>query len=104
MVVLPALGGETISARCPLPIGVIKAITRVVSTFGVVSKRKRWFGYTGGSLENCGRRVACSGARPLTVARRTNWVYLPPLRPLPGAAGAPPTLVWPGRATAGEKS
>src|SRR5699024_3641702 len=95
MVVLPALGGETISARCPLPIGMIKSITRVVSTFGVVSKRKRWFGYSGVSLENCGRLLACSGSRPLTVSTRTNWLYLRRLRPLPCEWVAPPTLTWP---------
>ncbi|CAB4856720.1 unannotated protein [freshwater metagenome] len=40
-IVLPALGGETISPRWPLPIGAIKSITRVVRMFGSVSRRKR---------------------------------------------------------------
>ena len=34
-IVLPALGGETIRPRWPLPIGVIRSMTRVVSLLGV---------------------------------------------------------------------
>ena len=41
IVVLPALGGETIRARWPLPIGMIRSMTRVVSRSGVVSRRSR---------------------------------------------------------------
>ena len=33
----------------------IRSITRVVSRFGVVSRRSRWFGYSGVSLLNSGR-------------------------------------------------
>ena len=44
IVVLPALGGDTISARWPFPIGMIRSITRVVSRSVVVSSRSRWLG------------------------------------------------------------
>ena len=43
-IVLPALGGETISARCPLPIGMTRSITRVVRMCGSVSRRSRSWG------------------------------------------------------------
>ena len=44
IVVLPALGGETISARWPLPIGMTRSMTRVVSLCGSVSRRSRSLG------------------------------------------------------------
>lgn len=44
IVVLPAFGGDTIRARWPLPIGMIRSMTRVVSRSGVVSNRRRWLG------------------------------------------------------------
>ena len=44
IVVLPAFGGETISARWPLPIGMTRSITRVVSLCGSVSRRSRSLG------------------------------------------------------------
>ena len=40
-IVLPAFGGETISARWPLPIGMTRSMTRVVSMCGSVSRRSR---------------------------------------------------------------
>ncbi|SIN46538.1 Uncharacterised protein [Mycobacteroides abscessus subsp. abscessus] len=72
IVVLPALGGETINARCPLPIGMIRSITRVVSFSVVVSNRRRWFGYSGVSLVKSGRFLASSTGPPLTESSRTN--------------------------------
>ena len=72
IVVLPAFGGDTISARWPLPIGMIRSITRVVSRSGVVSRRSRWFGYSGVSLVKSGRFLASSTGPPLTVSRRTS--------------------------------
>jgi hypothetical protein len=42
--VLPALGGATIRARCPLPTGMRRSATRVVRACGSVSSRSRWFG------------------------------------------------------------
>ena len=44
IVVLPAFGGDTISARWPLPIGMTRSMTRVVSLCGSVSRRSRSFG------------------------------------------------------------
>ena len=41
IMVLPAFGGLTISARWPLPIGMTRSITRVVSRCGSVSSRSR---------------------------------------------------------------
>jgi hypothetical protein len=41
IVVLPALGGATIRARWPLPIGIIRSMTRVVSRSLSVSSRSR---------------------------------------------------------------
>ena len=72
IVVLPAFGGDTISARWPLPIGMIRSMTRVVSRSGVVSRRSRWFGYSGVSLVKSGRFLASSTGPPLTVSRRTS--------------------------------
>ena len=40
-IVLPAFGGETISARWPLPIGITRSMTRVVRMCGSVSRRSR---------------------------------------------------------------
>ena len=60
IVVLPAFGGETISARWPLPIGMTRSMTRVVSMCGSVSSRSRSFGYSGVSLVNSGRFLASS--------------------------------------------
>ena len=44
IVVLPAFGGDTISARWPLPTGITRSMTRVVSLCGSVSRRSRSFG------------------------------------------------------------
>ena len=55
--VLPAFGGDTISARCPLPTGITRSMTRVVSMCGSVSRRSRSFGYSGVSLVNSGRSL-----------------------------------------------
>ena len=49
-IVLPAFGGETISARWPLPSGMTRSITRVVRMCGSVSSRSRSCGYSGVSL------------------------------------------------------
>ena len=83
IVVLPAFGGDTISARCPLPIGMMRSITRVVSFFWSVSNRSRWFGYSGVSLANSGRALASSGVMPLTVSTRANGANFCRLRPRP---------------------
>ena len=54
-IVLPAFGGETISARWPLPIGMTRSMTRVVRMCGSVSRRSRSCGYSGVSLVNSTR-------------------------------------------------
>src|SRR5882672_1071264 len=41
MIVLPVFGGATISMRCPSPIGATMSITRVKSSFDVVSRTTR---------------------------------------------------------------
>ncbi len=38
-IVLPALGGETMSPRCPLPMGETRSMIRGVTALGVVSRR-----------------------------------------------------------------
>ena len=40
-IVLPALGGDTIRPRWPLPIGATRSMTRVVRMPGSVSRRSR---------------------------------------------------------------
>ncbi len=42
--VLPAFGGETMSPRCPLPIGDTRSMIRVESLDGSVSRRRRSVG------------------------------------------------------------
>ena len=39
MIVLPALGGETMSPRWPLPMGETRSMIRGVTALGVVSRR-----------------------------------------------------------------
>ena len=41
IIVLPALGGETMSPRCPLPIGAAMSMTRPIMSVGPVSSRSR---------------------------------------------------------------
>ena len=43
-IVLPALAGATMRPRWPLPIGLMRSMIRVVSTFGSVSSRRRCCG------------------------------------------------------------
>ncbi len=50
--VLPALGGETMRPRWPLPIGETRSMIRVVRMPGSVSSRRRSCGYSGVSLPN----------------------------------------------------
>ena len=65
VIVLPAFGGETMRPRWPLPIGETMSMMRPVSLFGVVSCLRRSCGYSGVSLLNCGRLIACSTVIPL---------------------------------------
>ena len=61
-IVLPALGGETIRPRWPLPIGATMSMTRAMRLVGSVSRRSRSCGYSGVSLLNSGRLRAASGS------------------------------------------
>ena len=90
-IVLPAFGGETISARCPFPMGITRSITRVVSKCGSVSSRRRDWGYSGVSLVNSTRFLAASGSRPFTVSRRTSGLYFSRRSPSRGCRIAPVT-------------
>ena len=72
IMVLPALDGETIRPRWPLPIGQIRSMIRPISWLGVVSSLSRSCGYSGVSLLNSSRFFACSGSTPLTVSSRTS--------------------------------
>ncbi len=88
-IVLPALGGDTISPRWPLPIGATRSMTRVVRLPGVVSRRRRSCGYRGVSFENSGRLRAASSGPPLTVSIRTRGVNFSLRSPSGGAFVAP---------------
>ena len=68
MIVLPALGGETISIRCPSPIGATMSITRVISSFVVVSITSRSSGSITVRFWNAVRLAASAGDRPSTVS------------------------------------
>ncbi len=69
--VLPALGGDTMSPRWPLPMGATRSMIRVVSTPGSVSRRSRSWGYSGVSFPNSSRPRASSTGWPLTESTRT---------------------------------
>ncbi len=75
-IVLPAFGGETMRPRWPLPIGATRSITRVVRTFGSVSRRRRSCGYSGVSLPKSARWRAGSALSPLTESSRTSALNL----------------------------
>ncbi len=74
--VLPALGGATISARWPLPTGMTRSITRVVSEPGPVSRRSRSVGCTGTRSAKALRDNARAASTPLTVSTRASWADL----------------------------
>ena len=87
--VLPALDGETIRPRWPLPIGATMSMTRVVRIDASVSSRSRSCAYSGVSLENSSRCLAVSTSPPLTVSMRTSGLNFS-LRSVSGAC-----LTWP---------
>ena len=60
--VLPVRGGATISPRCPLPIGVIRSITRMFSSVGSVSSFSRSSGCSGVRSSNTTFCVSRSGS------------------------------------------
>ena len=67
-VVLPALGGETIRARCPSPMGANMSTSRVAQSPGLFSILMRTLGKIGVSCPNTARRRECSGSEKLTVS------------------------------------
>ena len=82
MIVLPALGGETISMRWPRPMGETMSMTRVSVSLGVVSMISRSSGSMTVRFWKRVRAAACCGERPSTVSvrmscsrplRRTAW-------------------------------
>gem|GEM_PF-3823930 len=95
MRVLPALGGETIRPRWPLPIGATRSTTRGPIFLGSVSRRSRSCGYSGTSLLNSTRSLFSSGVRPLTEVSWTRaenfWRELLCCSPSRGARMAPTT-------------
>ena len=76
-VVLPALGGETIRPRWPLPIGASRSTMRAV-TFSLAPGISRWSRESGNSgvrSSKRGRLRAASGSRPETVSIRSSAGY-----------------------------
>ena len=65
IVVLPALGGETIKPRWPLPMGLTMSIARPVMESLPCSILSGSLGYTGVRSENLGRCLTSSGSKPL---------------------------------------
>ncbi len=91
IIVLPALDGETMRPRWPLPIGQTRSMIRVVMIVGSVSRRSRSCGYSGTSLANSGRVLACSGSRPLILSSRTRALNFSRRSPSRGCRIAPST-------------
>jgi predicted Kef-type K+ transport protein len=61
-VVLPALGGDTISALCPFPMGEKRSITLAVSSVRFVSRTSLSSGNMGVSFSKWGLFLASSGS------------------------------------------
>ncbi len=74
-VVLPALAGDRIRPRWPLPMGLIRLIRRWVRFFWSVSMSNISSGKTGTRVSKYGRRLAVSGSTPLTVSTRSRPQY-----------------------------
>ena len=78
-VVLPALGGDTIMPRCPLPIGEIRSTIRAVrlslSPASDISRFSRESGKSGVRSSKRGRLRASSGSIVETLSMRRNAGY-----------------------------
>ncbi len=74
MVVLPALGGDTMRPRWPLPMGDTRSTMRAVMLFTSpgVSRRSRSSGNNGVRSSKRGRRRASSGSLPFTWSTRSS--------------------------------
>ena len=66
-IVFPALGGETIRARCPLPMGQKRSTTRMARSLPFPSRRRDSLGETTSWAENSRTRDQAAGVIPLTV-------------------------------------
>ena len=76
IIVLPALDGETIRPRWPLPIGQTRSMIRVVMIVGSVSRRSRSCGYSGTSLVNSGRALGLLRVQPVDLVQADQRVEL----------------------------
>ena len=67
--VLPALGGDTMRPRWPLPIGEIRSMMRAVMLVGSSGSSRRSFSSGNSAVRSSkrGRFLAASGSPPLTV-------------------------------------
>ena len=76
-VVLPALGGETMRPRWPLPIGASRSTMRGVRSVlpSVVSSFSFSSGNSGVRSSKRGRRRATSGSMPATLSTRSSAGY-----------------------------
>ena len=70
IMVLPALGGETIMPRWPRPIGATRFMRRVERVWGLVSRLMRTLGKMGVRRSKLGRILATSGSTLLTASTR----------------------------------
>jgi hypothetical protein len=87
-IVLPALGGLTIRARWPLPIGLTMLTSRWLRFLGSLSRLISSSGWTGVRSLKIGRRRAVSVSTPLTASTRSIPQYFSASR---GARTAPLT-------------
>ncbi len=79
-VVLPALGGDTIRPRWPLPMGAIRSTIRDVMSSGWSSRssRRRSSGNSGVRSSKRGRSRASSGSMPFTLSMRSSAGFFSP--------------------------
>src|SRR5690242_7769023 len=66
-IVLPAFGGETMSARCPLPTGQRRSTMRMAMSSGAVVRRIRSFGSTAVRRAKSSTNFHSPGGRPLML-------------------------------------
>ena len=86
-IVLPALGGLTMSARWPLPIGLTRLTSRWLRFLGSDSRLISSIGWIGVRSSKCGRRRAVSESTPLTLSTRIRPQYFSPSRGCADGAG-----------------
>ena len=69
--VLPVRGGATMRARWPWPRGVIRSMTRVLSSWASRSMRRWCLGYRGTRSSKCTRSLARPGGSKFTASTRS---------------------------------